>query len=137
MTAEELLRSILPHGVAVLLRNSGGTMELRGRDLAIKCSETWLTIYHATADGSEMRSHLHVRRGAYRVASVQEREGRTPTLEFWEHSDDAEREDRPPFALIFPSFYDRRNGNAPIPENQLWFRRWIELHGRHFVLEDA
>lgn len=140
MSVEVLLRSLLPGGVVVLLRNAAGSMELRGDDLALRTSESWLTIYHSDterAGGSESRSHLHLRRGAFRVARVVEQDGRTPILEFWTHPEDAERDGRPPLTVIFPSFYDWQNGKAPIPENHEWFRNWIENNGRCFTLRDS
>lgn len=140
MTLEELLESLLPAGVVVLLRNRHGSMELRGRDLALKRSESWLTVYHQATDGevgSETRSHLHLRRGTLQAGFVVEREGRSPVLEFWATAEDALGEGRPPLAITFPSFYDWQNDKAPIPAHRTWFREWVARYGTQFDLQDA
>ena len=140
MKLEELLRTLLPAGVVVLLRNEAGTMELRGDDLELKSSERWLTVYHAgaLADGSsETRSHLHLRRNSFGNARVVERAAHTPTLEFWPKEEDARQGGRPPLSVTFPSFYDWQNDKAPIAKNRKWFDDWVERYGRRFELESS
>jgi hypothetical protein len=139
-----LIRSLLEFQGTVILRNTGGTMELRGEDLALKYSESWLTIYHAGAEHSEHRSHLHLRRGIYRYACVMEVEKGTPRLAFWEWAADAEAlragvadAFKGPFVMFFASFYDWQRGGAPLPENRARFEQWIDRYGRQFDLNES
>jgi hypothetical protein len=154
----ELIRKILPHlrrGGVIILRNSEGTMELRGDDLELKESKEWITIYHASASNSERRSHLHLRKGRYGYACVIESDGATPQIAFWSEKPEdknnpkpaaesikvpgiehpAMDKNRPPFSIFFPSFYDWANNKAPIEENQRLFKEWIEKNGREFELK--
>mgnify|MGYP001615238131 CR=1 FL=1 len=134
ITTAGLIRKILPKIGTLILRNDSGSMELRGQDLKLKESAEWLTLYHASAPSSESRSHLHLRKKAFRYAHIVERDGGSPCIAFWPHKQDRTG-DRPPLCVFFPSFYDWERNKAPIAKNRRYFRKWIERNGREFKLE--
>ncbi len=139
-TLSRLLETALAEAQVVLLRNEHGTVELRGEDLALESGGEWLTLFHAGASpGPEARSHIHLRRGRLRYATIAEREGRTPVLELWPSraalSAARASGGRPPLALMFRSFYDWGRDRAPIPEHRRRFEAWVAENGREFDLE--
>src|ERR1700693_2764141 len=86
LTYCELIQKMLFYvrmGGAIMLRNSQGTMELRGDDLELSEAEEWITIYHTSASNFERPSHLHLRKRGYEYACVVEVEGATPQIAFW------------------------------------------------------
>ncbi len=135
-TLPRLARHMLENCQVVLLRNPYGTTELRGDDLAIKEHGDWVTISHRTAPAIESRSHLHLRHRLLRYAEVRERKGLTPVLAFWPDRDQVSTEQKPPLAMMFPSFYDWSGNKEPILENQATFEAWVQAHGRQFDLDE-
>lgn len=158
LTYCELIQKMLPYvrmGGAIMLRNSQGTMELRGDDLELSEAGEWITIFHTSASNFERRSHLHLRKKGYEYACVVEIEGATPQIAFWSKRADnkdgtklevepirvpgmqhpATDKNRPPLSIYFPSFYDWANNKIPIEKNQKLFKEWIEINGREFELK--
>ncbi len=130
-SVSNIFDSLLPHGVTVILRNPQGTMELKGPDMNAKVHGDWITVHHGKPEDSERQSHLHLRRAGYGHAVIQEPENLTPQLTFWVTRDDVSDE-KPPMALIFPTFYDWSDNKRPIPENRRFFEKWVAEHGRVF-----
>lgn len=133
-TLPRLARHMLANCQVVLLRNPYGTTELRGDDLAIKEHGDWVTISHRSAAVIESRSHLHLRHRSLRYAEVQERKGLTPVLAFWPDKDQVSTEQKPPLAMMFPSFYNWAGGKEPIAKNHDYFQGWVKDYGRQFEL---
>lgn len=139
-----LITELLEFRGTVILRNEFGTMELRGTDLALKHSDEWITLYHASAANSEHRSHLHLRRSAFAYAEVIEREGGTAQVGFWKTKADVpaavlqpadSRTGKPPFAMFFAPFYDWSGPEKKaLPENQARFAAWLNQNGRAFTI---
>ena len=122
-------------------------MELRGDDLKLKSTDTWLTIYHGRAENSERMSHIHLRRNSFGFAHITEREGGTTQLAFWKNESDARGATeismesgtdaplKPPFAMFFAAFYDWSGPEKKaLPENRARCEAWIAEHGREFAL---
>lgn len=133
LALEELIEKMLERPGWVVLRNSEGTMELKGEDLTLKTHKDWITVYHGCCDNSESRSHLHLRKGSYRYACLVETEGYTPQMAFWLSEEDVS-DSKPSMAFYFPSFYDWSNGKKDIVEHQKYCERWLAKNGRAFHL---
>jgi hypothetical protein len=130
---EELLKIMMVRPGMIVLRNAQGTMELKGQDLIMKDHQDWITIYHDGEKSSETRSHLHMRKNSYAYAIVRELEGYTPHMTFWITKEDF-CEDKPPFAVYFPSFYDWTDGKTALKENHVYYEAWVKEHGCEFEL---
>jgi len=117
----------------VILRNPKGTVELKGADLTIKEHGDWITIFHGSCQSSEQRSHLHLRKKSYHYACIRETEGYTPQMTFWIRQEDV-CDDKPEFAVYFPSFYDWSEGKKPLLDHHQHYREWVKTHGREFEL---
>ena len=105
-------------------------MELRGDDLYLKRGRT-LSIYQSTAQRGESKSHAHIYVEGLRWAKVIEGDGVTPRLSFW--SDKSFENEKAPFTITFPRFYDWDNRQS-IPENIEYFQNWVQKNGRIFAL---
>jgi hypothetical protein len=130
---EDLMAKLMVRPGMIVLRNPEGTVELKGDDLILKEHGDWVTVYHGTDTISEKRSHLHMRKKGYAYACVREVEGYTAHMTFWKTKEDF-CEDKPPFAMYFPTFYDWTDGKTELPEHKEYFEKWVAKHGRHFEL---
>ena len=137
MDMTSLIREIISFGGAIILRNEWGTTELKGDDFILRESSEWITIYHASCDNPEIRSHLHLRKDSFSHACIIENDGYTPQMAFWVNEDKSDAigpAAKPSFAIYFPSFYDWTSGNKePIDKNQDLYHHWIKNNPKHFI----
>lgn len=125
-----LLDALIPLGGGFILRNSFSTAELKGEIYTFKVGGDWVTIFPKRASSSEEFPHIHLKWKEVTFGVIRDYEKRTSQLTFWEKLEDFNEDLKPPFAFVFPSFFDWKNEAAPILKNRELFNNWIEKYGR-------